>query len=397
MWERAIDKIERMSSRATDLVAFWEEATEVIGGVVPYYSTPCWYTLDPASLLITSHYHQGMPEFPAQWLAEEYYGDDVNQLSDVALSPDGLSTLHEATGGDPSASPRWARNRELGGDQELIARLRVRSGEVWGMLGLYREPGRPLFDADEKTFIKALSPPLAEGARRALLAGQAADPEGPDAPAVLIVTDRWEVESATPGVARWLRDLPDGDFDAGRLPSAVLSVAGRALRTAETPARPGEVAMARVLSRSGAWVVLHGACLTSLNHPRVAVIIEPAQPAGIAELLMAAWDLSPREQELTRLILQGAPTEQIAERLVISVHTVRHHLKSIFDKAGVRSRRDLMAKVFFTHYEPRLRDNEHRALDSRPVRGGLLPCPGNTDNGGGETEDSNENDHLKTR
>jgi DNA-binding CsgD family transcriptional regulator len=372
MWKRAIDKIARMSTRAGDLVAFWEEAAEVIGGVVPYYWTPCWYTLDPASLLITSHYHRGMAEFPAQWLAEEYYGDDVNRLSDVALSADGLSTLHDATGGDPSASPRWRRNLQMGGDQELIARLSSRSGEVWGMLGLYRQTGRPRFDDKEKKFLKALTPHLAEGARRALLSGQAADCEGPDAPAVLIVTGRWDVESATPGVGRWLRDLPDGDLDAGRLPSAVLSVAGRALRTAEEPARPGEVAMARVLARSGAWVILHSACLMAHGGPRVAVIIEPAWPAGIAELLIAAWDLSPREQEVTRLILQGAATEQIAQQLVISVHTVRQHLKGIFGKAGVRSRRDLVAKVFFTHYEPRLRDNERRAIRGRPARGGPM-------------------------
>jgi DNA-binding CsgD family transcriptional regulator len=106
--------------------------------------------------------------------------------------------------------------------------------------------------------------------------------------------------------------------------------------------------------------------------PRVAVIIEPARPAGIAELLIAAWDLSPREQEVTRLILQGAATEQIAQQLVISVHTVRQHLKGIFGKAGVRSRRDLVAKVFFTHYEPRLRDNERRAIRGRPARGGPM-------------------------
>jgi DNA-binding CsgD family transcriptional regulator len=124
---------------------------------------------------------------------------------------------------------------------------------------------------------------------------------------------------------------------------AVLSVAGRALRTAEESARPGEVAMARVLARNGAWVILHGACLMTRGRPRVAVIIEPARPAGIAELLMTARDLSPREQEVTRLVLQGAATEQIAGQLVISVHTVRQHLKSIFGKARVRSRGRLSA------------------------------------------------------
>jgi DNA-binding CsgD family transcriptional regulator len=92
----------------------------------------------------------------------------------------------------------------------------------------------------------------------------------------------------------------------------------------------------------------------------------------VAELLMAAWDLSPREQEVTRLILQGAATDEVAGHLVISVHTVRQHLKSIFRKAQVRSRRDLVAKVFFTHYEPRLRDNERRTVDGKPVRGGPM-------------------------
>src|SRR5262249_61844394 len=113
-----------------------------------------------------------------------------------------------------------------------------------------------------------------------------------------------------------------------------------------------------------------GAGLRPAAGRRVAGIVEPPRPAGIYELLMPAYELTPREQDVPRLILQGAATGQIADELVISVHTVRQHLKSIFGKAGVRSRRDLVAKIFYSHYETRLADNERRTLAGKPVLGG---------------------------
>jgi DNA-binding CsgD family transcriptional regulator len=370
--QRASDRIARLAGQSMDLVSFWRASTEALASAVPHDFAPCWFTLDPASLLVTSHFDEGVPELPPQWLLHEYYQDDVNKLVDVARSGHGISTLHEATGGDPASSPRWHFNMTLGGDQELIAALRTPAGEAWGALGLYRAPGRPLFDDAELAFVGQVAPHLAEGARRALLVGEATDPEGPDAPGLVVLSQDGEVESATPGVERWLAALPDGDWDAGKLPSAVRAVAGRALRTAEHPDQPGEVAVSRVLSRSGTWVVLHGAALVSSSARRVAVIVEPAHPARIAPLLMSVYGLTEREQEVTRLVLQGDSTAEIAARLVVSAHTVQQHLKSIFDKTGVRSRRDLVGKVFFAHYEPRLRDNERRALADRPLRGGPL-------------------------
>ncbi len=365
--DRAAERIGDLADRASDLVTLWQGVNDVLATAVPHHTAPCSYTLDPASLLMTSHFHPQVTEFPAEWLSAEYHADDVNLLADVARSQAGISTLHEATGGDPSGSPRWKANMEMGGDQELILALRARSGEVWGALGVYREPGRPMFDDGEKRFLRAVAPQLAQGVRRALLVGEATDPEGQDAPGLVVVDGTGEIESRSPGVDRLLADLPDADLDAGRLPSAVRSVAARAARPTGGAA---EVAMARVLSRGGTWMVLHGARLEGTGDPRVAVIVEPAHPARILGLLMAAFGLTERERDVTRLVLQGSSTTQIAGDLVVSPHTVQQHLKSIFEKTGVRSRRELAGKVFFAHYEPRFRDNEHRAVTGRPLRGG---------------------------
>lgn len=370
--ERAKDHIDRLAVAGLDVESFWREATEAIAVAVPHYIAPCWFTMDPASLLVTSHFQEGLPEIPGEWLAMEYQGDDYNKMSDVALSVPGLATLHEATGGHPDRSARY---REAivpyGGDQELIAALRTHDGASWGALGLYREPGQPMFDDDEKTFIQAVAPQLAKGARRGLLVGEATDPDTPEPPGLIVLADDWSIESATPGTERWLSELPGWDINGGSLPAAVLSVAGQAKRTAGA-ATTGEVAFARVLTTAGRWVLLHGANLMADDVHRVAVILEPAHPARITPLLMAAYQLTEREQEVARNVLQGRSTKEIAETLFISPYTVQEHLKSIFEKTGVRSRRDLVGKIFFAHYEPRVRDNEQRVQQGLALRGGPI-------------------------
>lgn len=55
--------------------------------------------------------------------------------------------------------------------------------------------------------------------------------------------------------------------------------------------------------------------------------------------VQALWQsLTPREQEVLRLICQGQSNQEIAQTLVISIHTVETHMGNLLDKLGVASR-----------------------------------------------------------
>jgi DNA-binding NarL/FixJ family response regulator len=52
----------------------------------------------------------------------------------------------------------------------------------------------------------------------------------------------------------------------------------------------------------------------------------------------AVGRLSDREREVLRLLAEGLSNTELAERLVLSTHTVKTHVASILAKLGVRDR-----------------------------------------------------------
>ena len=55
--------------------------------------------------------------------------------------------------------------------------------------------------------------------------------------------------------------------------------------------------------------------------------------------------MSSSELAVLKLIVEGRDNDEIAEILVLSVHTVRTHLKNIYRKLGVHSRSDCVFAV----------------------------------------------------
>ena len=58
--------------------------------------------------------------------------------------------------------------------------------------------------------------------------------------------------------------------------------------------------------------------------------------------LFVKYEISPREQEIIQLILQGHTYQKIGEKLYISPNTVKTHVSNIYTKCGVKSRYELM-------------------------------------------------------
>lgn len=82
-----------------------------------------------------------------------------------------------------------------------------------------------------------------------------------------------------------------------------------------------------------------GACLS----PGVAKKLIDHLKFNVTELL--ASRLTKREMELVNLLKEGFSYKEMAKRMFVSVYTVNHHLKKIYQKLGVESKSELISRI----------------------------------------------------
>ncbi len=354
--ERVRAQVDGLAVSGLDTPTFSLSSLAALNRAVPF-SAACFATADPATGLVTGTVKAGLDDHhDEEWAHFEYEVPDPSAFLELSRSPGGVLGLRSATGGRVERSPRFTdfiqRYWDFG--DEMRAALTV-DGTTWGFLALFREGAGATFSPLEQAYLGSLGPSLATGLRSGLLA-EAAAPAGQlvDGPAVLVVDASGEIASASVGAAAQVAALGGGPLGSTPLPLALLGLVNAARRAA-ADGRP-LVPRVRLRTVSGHWVVAHASRLMSRDGTAsdVVLTIEEARPPEIVPIVVSAFGLTPREQDVVQLVLQGVDTTAIARTLHLSAYTVQDHLKSIFTKVGVRSRRELTAKVFYDQYAPRM-------------------------------------------
>ena len=354
--ERVRGQLEGLGAAGLDLPTFTRGALEVLRRAMPF-DAACLATVDPATELLTCAVKWGNLDdaHDLAWARHEYEVDDVYDFKSVLRSPGLVAGLHTETGGDVARSPRFSELFRPVWDfsDEMRAGIRV-DGASWGGIALFHE-GRRTFSHADQAFVSSLMPLLGRGLRAAVVSGAAAALEvAVDGPAVVVVDADDAVTQANVGAAARIADLGGGPLGESRLPACLETLVAAARRFAAG----GSTSAPRIRLRTlgGRWVVAHASPLLAVGGPPGGVVltIEEARPPEIVPLLVAAHGLTARERDVVTHVLAGTSTTDIAAAMHLSTWTVQDHLKKVFEKMGVRSRRELVARVNTDHYVPRL-------------------------------------------
>ncbi|HYG93700.1 MAG TPA: helix-turn-helix transcriptional regulator [Nocardioides sp.] len=356
---RVRQDVDVVARAGLDLDTFLEEAVASVARAVPWVGA-CVATHDPATHMLTSARKYGdlrdRNSHDHEFGLIEYGTVEPTAFTELAKAEVPAAGVHLLTNGEIERSGRMGTFMKPNFGFADEARLLFREGnQAWGAMALFRGDDDRPFDSGEVDFLASLSAPFAHGVRTGMLTRLASvpPPSPVTGPAVVIVGSDNQIVQMSLGAEERLADLISGEASGDPLaPVAALIGAARRYGRGETQIPP----RCRLRAASGMWLVLHAGPLSSTGdrEGEVVITIEEARPPEIVALVVAAFGLTPRERDVVQLVLQGVDTKEIAASLHLSTYTVQDHLKSVFDKADVRSRRELISRIYFDQYVPRM-------------------------------------------
>lgn len=346
--QRRIDALVERCYAGLDAMTLGREVVRRLRPVV-WVDAAFVATVDPATLLFTSAASEDpLIEAAPAFLANELGGRDVNRFTDLAAGPDPVRTLDQATDGRRDDSARHAViMRPLGLGDELRVALRTRRA-CWGVMCLHREAGPAGFSPRDRDIVARIAPHVAEGLRRALLAGPSRDPGPALGHGVVVLDAAGSVISVNDAAERWLAQIPESDWPSScQLPLPLLAAAA-AVGGADDPAaagtgQPRPAPAVRLRTVRGDWLSVHASRLHGSGDRSTVLVLEEPGPADLASLILDSHGVTGAQARVVALVLRGYSTKQIVSQLAISQYTVQEHLRAVFGKLGVGSRQELAA------------------------------------------------------
>lgn len=109
----------------------------------------------------------------------------------------------------------------------------------------------------------------------------------------------------------------------------------------------GEAARRKVTFPSGKHFIVESSGRSEKGSQRwLVMLLEPLDDVAIDEdAVLARWPLTERERDVGKLMLRGLSNESIAREIEVSPETVKTHVRSIFEKSGVHSRAEFLARA----------------------------------------------------
>jgi len=364
--EQALAAVERVGAAASTPDDLLESLSGELHRLVPHDGAG-WFAVDPVTLLASAPSRvEGLDAGMCDvfWHLE-FHEQDTGLFHDLARG-EGAAALRLSLDDRPARSARYRDFMQPQGYDDELRGVFQTGDNTWGFVDLYRDASHPPFDADDVAVVKSISGAIAAGLRSH--AREASPWLGqPSAPGLLVIDRSGRAVSANEEAHSWLRELwpmaptPATELDSLNLfemrdidlgvPTALFALVARARAVGEGRERaPSRI---RLRNRRGRWLVLHASPLTGPGTNEggsVALVIEAAKSAEIAPIIIEAYSLTSRERDVLGAIARGSSTAEIAAELFLSPHTVRDYIKTVFDKLGVSSRGELVARLFAEHY-----------------------------------------------
>ena len=155
-----------------------------------------------------------------------------------------------------------------------------------------------------------------------------------------------------PTVAATLHGFADERYEQAGRGFEALEAGLRDRDHAQLRDKLGDAAFEAAYARGRTLSQADGMALATAAGPDAEAASAGGVPAAQAKAHGSADLLSEREREIVGLLAGGATDAQIAERLFLSINTVRSHLERIRDKTGARRRAELVRYAMQTGIEP---------------------------------------------